>query len=370
MPPETAHNVGMAVARLSKPAHGIIRRTLGYENSVLSQFLWGLQFRSPVGLAAGLDKNGVAIPYWGAIGFGLVEVGSVSAKPWPGNERPRLFRLPSDRALINRMGLNNAGVEQLAARLAKLPKGLPPIGVNIVKTPDPAVVGDAAIDDFAESLTAVISHAGFVTINISCPNTAEGKTFEEPRALDSLLSRLLAIRNETRRHLPLLVKMGPALSTRTVYDSLIDDVVSVCMQHGVDGFVASNTSMMRDGLNTPPDRLRRIGDGGLSGAPLDDLSTHLVRYLYRRSEGLVPIIGVGGMNSAESAFRKILAGASLLQLYTALVYDGPGLVKRIKEGLSALLAQNGFQTLRSAVGAEDRTRWRYEPEEAAEAAAE
>jgi dihydroorotate dehydrogenase len=364
LPPEAAHNVGLAVARLSRPIHGVVKSALSYENSVLSQYIWGLQFRNPIGLAAGLDKNAVAVPYWGALGFGLIEVGSVSAKPWGGNERPRLFRLPEDRALINRMGLNNHGVERVVQRLAKLPNGLPPVGVNIAKTPDPAILGQAAIDDYAETLQAVIAAANYVTINVSCPNTADGKTFEEPRALDDLLARLFKIRNETRRHLPMLVKLSPPVSGKMVFDSMIDEVVGICMHHGVDGLIASNTRPSREGLTIPTERILKFGAGGLSGAPLDDPSTHLVRYLYRRSEGLVPIIGVGGVFSAESAFRKILAGASLLQLYTSLVYEGPGVVKRIKEGLSALLAQNGFQTIRKAIGAEDRVRWRYEPAEA------
>lgn len=352
LPPESAHNLGLTTARFSRPLQGLIRGALSYENAVLSQYIWGLQFRNPIGLAAGLDKNGVAVPFWGALGFGLIEVGSVTAKASAGNPRPRLFRLTEDRALINRMGLNNHGVERIVERLAKAPKGLSPVGVNIAKTHDPSVLGKDAIDDYAESLQAVIAVANYVTINVSCPNTSDGRTFEEPRALDDLLARLVKIRNETRRHLPMLVKLSPPVSGKMIFDSMIDEVVGVCMHHGVDGFVASNTM---------PVRLQEMGAGGLSGAPLDDLSTHLVRYLFRRSEGLVPIVGVGGVFNAETAFRKILAGASLLQLYTSLIYEGPGLVRRIKEGLSALLAQNGFQTIRKAIGAEDRVRWRYEP---------
>lgn len=360
MPPETAHRVGMAAARLSSPMRGIITGSLRYENTVLTQYLWGLQFQSPVGLAAGLDKNAVAVPYWASLGFGFIEVGSVSARAWPGNPGPRLFRLPADRALINRMGLNNQGAERVAERLGKLPKGLPPVGVNIVKTPDPEILGADGVADFADSLRAVISAASYVTINISCPNTSEGKTFEDPDALDELLQSLVKIRNETRRHLPLLVKLSPPVARNFVFDSLIDDIVAVSMQHGIDGFIASNTATTRTGLRTSPQRLLRIGNGGLSGAPLEDQATHLVRYLYRRTEGLVPIVGVGGVSSAETAFRKILAGASLVQLYTALIYEGPGLIKRIKQGLSQLLAENGFQSIKQAVGAEDRTKWRYE----------
>jgi dihydroorotate dehydrogenase len=370
VPPETAHNTGLAVARLSGPTRGLIKASLRYDASVLSQYIWGLQFSNPVGLAAGLDKNAVAVPYWAAVGFGLIEIGSVSARSWKGNPRPRLFRLPADRALINRMGLNNQGATRVAGRLAKLPKGLPPVGANIVKTPDPTVLGDAAIEDFAESLKAVITTANYVTINVSCPNTLEGKTFEDPQALDALLATLVKIRNETRRHLPLLVKLSPPVSTKFVFDSLIDEIVAVCMQHGIDGFVASNTSSSRQGLATRPERILTIGNGGLSGAPLEDASTHLVRYLYRKTEGLVPIVGVGGVSSPETAFRKILAGASLLQLYTGLVYEGPGLVRRIKMGLSQLLAENGFQSIRQAIGAEQRVRWRYQSPESVTTATE
>lgn len=361
LPPELAHDVGIGAARMSAPIRGLLKGSLRYENTVLTQYLWGLQFANPIGLAAGLDKNAAAVPFWAALGFGFIEVGSISARPWKGNPRPRLFRLPADRALINRMGLNNLGALRIAARLERLPKGgLPPVGVNIVKTPDPRILGKDAVADFAETLRAVIGAASYVTINVSCPNTEEGKTFEDPVALDGLLGELVKIRNETRRHLPLLVKLSPPMSRTFVFDSLIDDIVAVGMHHGIDGFVASNTTSSRTGLRSKPERVIEIGQGGLSGGPLEDPSTHLVRYLYRRAEGLVPIVGVGGVSSPETAFRKILAGASLLQVYTGLVYEGPGLIKRIKQGLAELLAQNGFQSIKSAVGAEDRTRWRME----------
>ncbi len=348
------------MARFSKPVRSTVKGVLRYDASVLSQYLWGLQFNNPIGLAAGLDKNAVAVPFWAAIGFGFVEVGSVSARAWKGNPKPRLFRLPADRALINRMGLNNQGVEKIGARLSRLPNGLPPVGVNIVKTPDAKILGAAAIEDFTTTLESVITSASYVTLNVSCPNTSEGKTFEEPEALDGLLEAVLKIRNDTRRHLPILVKLSPPVSTRFVFDSFIDEIIEVCMSHGVDGFVAANTLSSRPELQTPTREILRIGVGGLSGEPLDDASTHLVRYLYRRTEGLVPIVGVGGVSSAESAFRKILAGASLLQLYTALVYEGPSLVKQIKMGLSQLLIEHGFQTIKQAVGAEERVRWRLE----------
>ena len=348
--PELAHSLGFLAARVApvKVTSSVFR----YSNSVLDQYLWGIDFTNPIGLAAGLDKNGSAVPFWASLGFGFIEVGSISAQPWPGNPKPRLFRLPADKAVINRMGLNNLGAERVAARLGKLAKGLPPLGINIVKTPDPEIEKEAAIDDFRRSFRTLVRLANYITLNVSCPNTKEGKTFEDPFALDELLKAITEERAETVRNIPILVKLSPPMFERLELDSQIDEIVSVALDRGVDGFIAGNTSTHRDGLNTPTDTLQRIGAGGLSGQPLRDRSTRLIRYLHERSEGAIPIIGVGGIATADDAYAKILAGASLLQLYTSLIYEGPGVVKKIKSGLAQLLLKDGFQNIKQAVGAQ------------------
>lgn len=350
MNPELAHNLGLAVARWTPPK--LSSAFHSYSNAALSQYIWGISFPNPIGLAAGLDKNAVAIPFWASLGFGFVEVGSISAKPWTGNPKPRLFRLPADKALINRMGLNNQGAERVATRLGKLSKGLPPVGINIVKTPDASIVDDAAVDDFCTSFKTLVRLASYVTLNVSCPNTSEGKTFEEPASLDRLLEAVVDVRNETSRNVPILVKISPPMFAKLDFDSQLDEIVAVSLDRGVDGFVASNTSNHRDGLQTTDAEIQRIGRGGLSGKPLADRSTRLIRYIYEKSDGAVPIIGVGGVSSADDAYAKILAGASLLQLYTGLIYEGPGLVKQIKTDLAQLLLKDGFQNIKQAIGAQ------------------
>ncbi len=350
--PELAHNIGLTVARLTPTK--VSESLHQYTNAALSQYLWGVDFPNPIGLAAGLDKNGMAIPFWASIGFGFVEVGSISARPWTGNPKPRMFRLAEDKAIINRMGLNNQGADRVAARLAKLAKGLPPLGINIVKTPDPAIMDEAAIEDFCTSLTTLVRLANYVTLNISCPNTSEGKTFEDPVSLDRLLEAVIAVRAEKSRNVPVLIKLSPPMFERLRFDSQLDEIISVALDRGVDGFVACNTSNHRDGLQTDDETLQTIGNGGLSGAPIRDRSTRLVRYIYEKSDGAVPIIGVGGISTADDAYAKILAGASLLQLYTGLVYEGPSVVKKIKSGLAQLLLLDGFQNIKQAVGAQHK----------------
>jgi dihydroorotate dehydrogenase len=251
------------------------------------------------------------------------------------------------------MGLNNHGAELVARRLGRVAKGLPPLGINIVKTPDPKILGQAAIDDFRDCLRIMIGPASYITLNVSCPNTSDGNTFEDPVALDSLLKVIIQERNETRRNVPILVKLSPPMFDRMVFDSRVDEIVAVGLAHGIDGFVLCNTSSQHETLKTPPERVDAIGPGGLSGAPLEGRSTRMIRYVHRKCDGAIPIVGVGGISSAEDAFRKILAGASLLQLYTGLVYEGPSLIKRIKVGLAQLLLERGFNNIRDAVGKED-----------------
>lgn len=354
--PERAHQIStQAAALVQRFSPSVIEPQYRYEDERLSQELWGRTFSNPVGLAAGMDKNAELIPFWEAIGFGFVEVGSVTAMAVDGNPRPRAFRLPDDRSIINRMGLNNEGAAQVAERIEDLQQERSrPLGINLAKTHDPGVMGEAALEDFRESFRLLAPQADYVVLNISCPNAENGRTFEHPEALDDLLS-VIASEQSGSDPLPILIKMSPPLSGRVMFDTKIEDIIAVATAHDIDGFIAANTASDRKNLTAPQERLEEIGEGGLSGPPLADRATCLVRYLHRTTNGTIPIVGVGGVQDADSAYEKIRAGASLVQLYTALVYEGPGLIKRIKEGLVQRLADDGFSSIAAAVGVDVET---------------
>lgn len=283
--------------------------------------VFGVRFPSPVGLAAGLDKNGVALPAWPALGFGFVEVGTVTRHPQSGNPRPRLFRLVDSGAVINRMGFNNAGADALAARLRALgPIGVP-LGVSIGKSKVTPV--EDAVGDYVYSLRVLRPYADYFAVNISSPNTPGLRSLQDRGALDTLLG---ALRGETHGT-PLLVKIAPDLT-----DAAIGEVLEVCTAHGVDGLIATNTTVGRDGL-VPTDRARAAEAGGLSGRPLTERSREVVRFVHREAPGL-PVIGVGGIGSVDDALRMLDAGASLLQLYTGFIYGGPPLVRAINRALA------------------------------------
>ena len=355
---ERAHHLSMGAARLAQAVYpGVVDPMFAYEHPRLKTSVLGMHLQNPVGLAAGFDKNATLVPFWKHVGFGFAEVGSVSARRAKGNPRPRAFRLPDDEALINRMGLNNDGADRIARRLRKVSgpggAGSPvPLGINLAKTHDPAIMGEAGVEDFRQSFRQLAPLASYIALNISCPNTAEGKTFEDPDALDALLTALFAERTELGLTVPVLLKLSPPETAKVVYDSLVEEVLALAQTHGVHGFIATNTASDRAGLDTDGAALASIGRGGLSGPPLAERATALVRYIYERTDGRLPIIGVGGIASAEDAYARLRAGASLVQLYTALVYEGPGLVRRIKEGLVHLLERDGFETVSSAVGAD------------------
>jgi dihydroorotate dehydrogenase len=363
---ERAHGLGMMAAKLGQSGlgAGAVAAMFAPEDPArlepLRQTLWGLDFANPVGLAAGFDKNARLVPFWQALGFGFAEVGSVSAKASKGNPKPRAFRLEEDRALVNRMGLNNDGAEAVAARLAEQerrggrPEGFV-VGINIAKTHDPAIMGAAGVDDFRTSFRLLAPHADYVTLNVSCPNTAEGKTFESAGALEQLLEAIAeerAAMPSGGTDLPLLVKLSPpdADALDAVYDSRVEDAVRLGEAYGVDGYVATNTASDRHGVAADAGALEQIGKGGLSGAPLAERSTALVRYLYRRLEGRVPIVGVGGVASVDDAWEKLRAGASLVQLYTGLVYEGPRLVRTLVDGLASKMEEGGFLHLDEVIG--------------------
>ncbi|MEM8559310.1 MAG: quinone-dependent dihydroorotate dehydrogenase [Bacteroidota bacterium] len=354
---EQAHHAGMLAAGLGQRVPGVVRRLFAHDDPRLAQTLWpergGLHFRNPVGLAAGFDKNASRIGFWDALGFGFAEVGSVTARASQGNPLPRAFRLPADAALVNRMGLNNNGAAAVAARLAAtdVPDGLV-LGINVAKTHSPDILGEAALDDFAESVRQVAPHAAYLALNVSCPNTAEGKTFEEPQALDMLLTRVMTELDALAGDRPpVLVKFSPPAVVAGHLDfGGTAELVALALGHGVDGFIATNTASDRVLVSADRATLDRIGRGGLSGVPLQARSTALVRHLYQLTDGAVPIIGVGGVDSGAAAYAKICAGASLVSLYTGLVYEGPGLVGRINRDLVRFLDLDGLASIAEAVG--------------------
>ena len=315
----------------------LVHTIYGYESPMLVQHLWGLTFQNPIGLAAGFDKNGKIPEAIEALGMGYIEVGSITANPSTGNPRPRAFRLPQDQALINRMGLNNDGAKTVAKRLKNKHLDIP-LGVNIAKTHDPEILGDRAIRDYVQSFREAEKVADYITINISCPNTEEGKTFEDPTALDELLSALRI--KEDASITPSLVKFSSDL-TKDELSTLLE----ICEEHKVDGYVASNTSTARNRLTTDPGKLERIGMGGVSGPPIFNKSIQIVEWISEITKGQKPIIGVGGIDSFETALAMLHAGADLLQIYTGLIYQGPALIKNINKKLVQYLNANELDSL-------------------------
>lgn len=323
---ESAHELAieLASATHNSPAlQTICQQIYGGQDEGLEQSFWGLSFKNPIGLAAGFDKNGTTPLGIQALGFGFVEIGSITAKASKGNPKPRAFRIPEDESLINRMGLNNEGADAIIERLSKVSLDIP-MGINIAKTNDPSIHGDAAIADYVYSYNKALEVADYITVNISCPNTGEGKTFEDPAALRDLLSAL----NLKEQNTPTLVKFSVDTDRNT-----LQHLVELCESLHVDGYVATNTSSNRSSLKTSSTVLNNIGNGGLSGAAIAERSDQVITWIYEVLQGRKPIVGVGGIHSVESAQRKLNAGANLLQVYTGLVYEGPGLIKKLKAGI-------------------------------------
>lgn len=348
--PETMHNlmtrVGSGIAQT--PLKSLTKAIYNYSHPMLEQDILGVHFSNPVGLAAGFDKHAKLVDFLSALGLSYVEIGSITAVAKEGNPLPRLFRLTKDEAIINRMGLNNEGADAIASKLRGRTVDIP-FGMNITKTHDPEILGDKAIEDFVYSFRTLYGLGAYMTINVSCPNTAEGKTFESPDALDALLSTLRAAESFFEHKIPLLLKVSPDLSVEA-----LDTVLEVGQRYSMSGYIISNTSMKRDGLRTSAARLEEIGKGGLSGRPVARQSTNLIAHAYRQLRAArvehPMIIGLGGIFSAQDAYEKIRAGASLVQVYTGLIYEGPGLVKKINRGLVKLLQRDGFSSIKEVAG--------------------
>lgn len=345
--PETAHTYMLKLGGfMNAPVlQNLVEWSYGFESPMLETKVFGINFKNPVGLAAGFDKSAKLVDFLPALGFGLVQIGDISALPWPGNPKPRLFRLPKDSAIINRLGQNNIGAEAMATIL-KRRKFAVPLSLSIVKTPNPEILREKAVLDFVSCFKTLHPLGDLSVINVSCPNTLEGKTFEEPEALRVLLDEIVKLRLEIGINKPVLVKISPDVSFAD-----LDRILEICEAHKIDGYILTNTSNSREGLRTEAADLQTIGKGGLSGPPIRQKATELIRYAYRKLKRPC-LIGLGGIDSAEAAYERIKAGASLIQIYTGLIYEGPGLVKKINQGLVQLLVRDGFKNVAEAVGVE------------------
>ncbi|MEM8592469.1 MAG: quinone-dependent dihydroorotate dehydrogenase [Pseudomonadota bacterium] len=333
--PERAHGLALRALKL-----GLVPKATPIKSPRLATSLGPLKFDNPIGLAAGFDKNAEAVSELAGTGFGFLEVGAATPRPQPGNPKPRLFRLNEDRAAINRFGFNNEGMEPIAARLARY-QGEVPVGLNLGANKDSA---DRA-QDYVTVFNHCARHVDFATVNISSPNTEKLRDLQGADALRALLGGVMEARAAMTQPRPVFLKIAPDLSAHE-----IEDIAKIAEEAEIDAIIATNTTLARDGLASrhAPEK------GGLSGAPLMDPSTRVLARLSTLTE--LPLIGVGGVSSAEDAYTKIKAGASAVQLYTALIYTGLGLIQDITQGLDALLERDGHATLASAIG-QDRERW-------------
>lgn len=329
--PEAAH--GLSVKALTMglaPAPGPVT------SARLKTTLAGIDLPNPVGLAAGYDKNAEALAPLAKSGFGFIEVGAATPRPQPGNPKPRLFRLTEDKAAINRFGFNNEGMEAIGARLAQRPRDAV-IGLNLGANKD----SEDRAADFAKVLAHCGAHLDFATVNVSSPNTEKLRDLQGKAALSALLAGVIETRDGLSRRVPVFLKIAPDLDRAG-----IEDIAAVALETGIDAVIATNTTLSRDGL-----RSAHKGEaGGLSGAPLFEKSTRVLAQLSELLDGKVPLVGVGGISTAEQAYAKICAGASAVQFYTAMVYGGLSLAADIARGLDALLARDGFDNAAQAVG--------------------
>lgn len=328
--PERAHERALALAETigrSRIAREAVQALHEVQDRRLRQTVFGLEFPNPVGLAAGYDKNAVGLNFWPSLGFGFVEIGSVTARPQEGNPPPRLFRLPDERALINRMGFTNDGAEAIAPRVPPPPHRVP-VGINVGKSRDVELSHAAA--DYLATLEKFHGRADFFVLNVSSPNTPGLRKLQDKDLLDDLLAGITVPS-------PVLLKVSPDLT----FDQL-DDVLGLAEKHNIAGVVATNTTVNHP---TPP-------EGGLSGAPLCERATECVRHIRRQTKGRLPVVGVGGIFTAADVYEKIRAGARLVEVWTGMIYEGPAIAAKINRGLLWLLERDGFGSIAEAVGTE------------------
>jgi dihydroorotate dehydrogenase len=303
----------------------LVRGLFNYQNPKLEKELFGLKFKNPVGLAAGFDKDARWINQLSNFGFGFIEIGTLTPKAQPGNEKPRLFRLPQDQALINRMGFNNRGAEDAIQRLKKY-KGDLIIGGNIGK--NTATPNEKALEDYIFNFETLHDYVDYFVVNVSCPNVKDLTKLQDTPFLLELLGTLKKINAQKAKPKPILLKIAPDLN-----DSQLDEIIYIQKETQIDGIIACNTTTSRATLSTKEEKVKAIGAGGLSGQPLKNRSTEVIRYLAEKSNKAFPIIGVGGIHSKEDALEKLKAGADLLQIYTGFIYSGPQLVKEINKAI-------------------------------------
>lgn len=348
-----------------------LQQSFGLQDSRLEQSLWGVNFKNPVGLGAGFDKNGVAAGIWENFGFGFAELGTVTWQPQPGNPHPRLFRLPADGAVLNRMGFNNQGAAAMAARFdnarqkasssksqsigdqspldagCPMPQSTYPLGINLGKS-KVTPLSQASVD-YLESFKILKDCGDYFVVNVSSPNTPGLRSLQDADQLSTILS---VLQQENQGIKPILVKIAPDLEWEA-----IASILDLAKTYQLAGIIATNTTIRRDGLTTQilPETGQPISEeaGGISGVPLRQRSTEVIRFIWQQTQGKLPIIGVGGIFTADDAWEKITAGASLIQVYTGWVYEGPWMVRRILEGLLQKLADKGFNSISEAVGSEN-----------------
>jgi dihydroorotate dehydrogenase len=350
--PESAHRAGTAAlhaALLTPPQRDVARALLDVRDPALAVERFGIRFPNPVGMAAGFDKAGESFNALGALGFGFVEIGTVTALAQPGNPRPRLFRLPADQALLNRMGFNNPGAEAVAARLRRTAIE-PVLGINIGKSKAAAL--DDAAADYLRSLELLEPFAAYLAVNVSSPNTPGLRQLQDAAPLRALLrelrargAQLAAARGE--RPKPILLKIAPDLT-----DPQVEEAAGIALEEGVAGLIATNTTVSREGLRTPD--AAEMGAGGISGAPVHRRAVEVVSLVYRTTGGRLPIVGVGGIFGPEDAWRMVRAGAGLVQVWTGFIYRGPAIARDVNRGLLARLRREGMRSLDEAVGAAHR----------------
>ena len=346
---EKVHELTLRVLKNLSQLRGFgwgLKKFYGFEHPALQTHVWGRCFVNPIGVAAGFDKNALVFNPLFALGFGFVEVGTVTPLPQPGHPLPRLFRLPADHALINRLGFNNWGAEALAKQISNHPPdGI--LGVNLGKNQSTPMA--QAIEDYAQALRKIYDHAAYIVLNVSSPNTEKLRGLQEKQALGDLLECLLAVRKELvqqkKPQKPILLKIAPDFT-----EDLFHNLLTTLEHFRIDGIIATNTTLRRENLSSGAAQER----GGLSGAPLKHLSTGIIGRIYQKFENTLPIVGVGGVFTGQDAYEKIRAGASLVQIYTGMIYRGPAIAKNVKKELLALLIRDGFTSIAQAVGADHR----------------
>ena len=326
--PELIHHITFKIIKLGGMIPGKMwswRLIFKVKDTRLERKVFGLKFDNPVGLAAGFDKDAKLFDELASFGFGFVEIGTVTPLPQDGNAKPRLFRVKDDSGLINRMGFNNQGIEAVVARLRRKKSDII-IGGNIGKNKD--TPNEEAANDYAICFEKLFPYVDYFAVNVSSPNTPGLRDLQEKAPLTSLLNSLQELNNKKDKRKPILLKIAPDLTNEQ-----LDDIIAIVADTKIDGVIAPNTTIDRSGLKTPKNKVEAIGNGGLSGKPVGLRSTQVIKYLADKSSRAFPIIGVGGIHSAEDALEKLAAGATLLQVYTGFIYEGPSLVKRINKAI-------------------------------------